>query len=98
MAYQPLSVILCQIHFIQRNSSISNYSVKDKYTVQSSIFFQFQAIQFSLIFIFQIIQLSMSIVLAQTQLNVKTVLFQTIQFNISTVSISKAVPFQKTLA
>ena len=36
----------------------------------------------------------MSIVFVYTQLNVKTFLFQTIQFSISTVSMSKTVLFQ----
>ena len=42
---------------------------------------------------FQIIQLSMNTDLVYTQLKVKTVLFQTIQFRVSTVSMSKTVPF-----
>ena len=33
LAYQPLEVIQCQIHFIQTNSSISNNSFEHKYTV-----------------------------------------------------------------
>ncbi len=42
---------------------------------------------------FQIIPLSMNIDLVYTQLKVKTVLFQTIQFRVSTVSMSKTVLF-----
>ena len=39
-------------------------------------------------------QLSITIVFVYTQLNVKTILFQTIQFSVSTASMSKTVPFQ----
>ena len=42
----------------------------------------------------QTIQFSISIDFVYTQLNVKIVLFQKIQFNISTNSMSKTVPFQ----
>ena len=56
--------------------------------------FLFEAIQFSRTVLIQPIQFSISIDLVYTQLNVKTVLFQKIQFNVSTVSMSKKVPFQ----
>ena len=56
--------------------------------------FLFQAIQFSQTVLIQTIQFSISIVFVYTQLDVKIVLFQTIQFSISTVSISKTVLFQ----
>ena len=55
--------------------------------------FLFQAIQFSQTDLIKTIQFSISIVFVYTQLNVKTVLFQTIQFSISTVSMSKTVLF-----
>ena len=45
MAYQPLQVILHQIHF-NKNSSISNNSVRYEYTVYMSKTFLLQAIQF----------------------------------------------------
>ena len=69
--------------FIQINSSISNNSVKHKYTVQLSKTFLFQAIQFSQTVLIKTIQFSISIVFVYTQLKVKTFLFQTIQFNIA---------------
>ena len=57
--------------------------------------FLFQAIQFSQIVLIQTILFSISIDFVYTQLNVKTVLFQTIQFSVSTVSMSKTVSFKK---
>ena len=48
--------------------------------------FLFQAIKFSQEVL---IQLSISTDFIYTQLNVKTVLYQTIQFSVSTVSMSK---------
>ena len=54
----------------------------------------FQAIQFSQTVLIQPTQFCISIYFVYTQLNVKTVLFQTIQFNVSTVAMSKIVPFQ----
>ena len=54
--------------------------------------FLFQAIQFSQTI--QEIQFSISINFVYTQLNIKRVLFQTIQFSVSTVSMSKTVVFQ----
>ena len=96
--------VLCHINFcgpfnaksifIQINSSISNNSVLPKSTVSSSKTFLFQVMQFSQTVLIQTTQFSISIVFVQTQLDVKTVLFQTIQFNVSTVSMSKTVPFQ----
>ena len=56
--------------------------------------FLFQAIQFSQKVLIQPIQLSISIVFVHTQLNIKTVLYQTIQFSVSTVSMSKTHLFQ----
>ena len=56
--------------------------------------FLFQSIQISQTILIQTIQFSISRVFVHTQLNVKTVLFQTIQFNASTVSMSKTVLFQ----
>ena len=44
--------------------------------------------------LFQTTLFSIGIIFAYTQLNVKSVLFQTIQFSISTASMSKTVPFQ----
>ncbi len=41
-----------------------------------------------------LIQFSISIDFVYTQLNVKTVLYLTIQFSVSTVSMSKTAPFQ----
>ena len=69
--------------FIQINGSISNNSVKQKYTVQQSKTFLFQAIYFSQMVLTQEIRFSITIVFVYTQLNVKTVLFQAIQFSIS---------------
>ena len=46
-------------------------------------------IQFTQKVLIQIIPFSINIVFVYTQLNVKTVLFQTIQFSVSTVSMSK---------
>ena len=80
--------------FIQIINSILNNSVKHEYTVQLSKTFLFQAIQFSQIVLTQTIQFSISIDFVYTQLKVITVLFQTIKFSVSTVSISKTVPFQ----
>ena len=56
--------------------------------------FLFQAIQFSQTTLIRTIQSDISIGFYYTQLNVKTILFQTIQFSISTVSMSKKVLFQ----
>ena len=42
----------------------------------------------------QTIQFSISIIFIHTQFNVKAVIFQTIPFRVSTVSMSKIVPFQ----
>ena len=56
--------------------------------------FLFQAIQFSQIVRIQSIPFSISIDFVYTQLNIKTILFQTIQFSVSTVSMSKTVLFQ----
>ena len=51
----------------------------------------FQTIQF---FQTVLIQLSISTDFLYTQLNVKTVLYLTNQFSVSTVSVSKTVPFE----
>ena len=56
--------------------------------------FLFQVIQFYQTVLIQPTQLSISIDFVYTQLNVKTVLNYTIQFSVSTVSLSKMVPFQ----
>ena len=53
-----------------------------------------QAIQYSQIVLILTIQFSISIVFVFTQLNIITVLFWTIQFSVSTVSMSLTVPFQ----
>ena len=83
--------------FIQISSSISNNSVKHKYTVYLSKTFLFQAIQFSQTVLIQTVQFNMSIVFVHTQLNVKTVLFQAIQFSVST-QISYIWPINRTLS
>ena len=72
--------------FIQISNSISNnsVSVKQKYTVQSSVTVLFQVILFSQTVLIKTIQFSVSIGFVYALLNVKTVLFQTIQFSIST--------------
>ena len=49
--------------FLYKSSSISNNSVKHKYTVQLSKTFLFQVIQFSQTVLIQTIQFSISIVL-----------------------------------
>ena len=54
----------------------------------------FQTIQSSQTVLIQPIQFSISIDFAYTQLNVKAVLYITIQFSVSTLSMSKIVPFQ----
>ena len=56
--------------FIQINSSISNKSVKYKYTVQLSKTFLFQTIQFCQTVLIKTINLSISILFIYTQLNV----------------------------
>ena len=56
--------------------------------------FLFQVIQFSQTVLIQTIQFSISMDFVYTQLNVKAVLYETIQFSVSTVSMSKTVPFQ----
>ncbi len=56
--------------------------------------FLFQAIKFSQTVLVQTIQFRMSIDFVYTQLNVKIVLYLTIQFSVSTVSMSKTVAFQ----
>ncbi len=56
--------------------------------------FLFQAIQFSQAVLIQLIHFSISTDFIYTQLNVKTVLHQTIQFSLSTVSMSKTVDLQ----
>ena len=56
--------------------------------------FLFQAIQFSQTVLIQIIQFSICTDFVYTQLNIKTVLYQAIQLSVSTVSMSKTVPFQ----
>ena len=53
--------------------------------------FPFQAIQFSQTVLIQPIQFNISIDFVYTQLNVKIVLFQTIQFKVSTASMSKTI-------
>ena len=59
--------------------------------------FLFQAIQLSQTVLIQPIQFNISIGLVYTQLNVKTVPFQTIQFSVSTVSMSRTVLLKKTV-
>ena len=54
--------------------------------------FLFQAVLFSQIVL---IQLSISIDILYTELEVKTVLYQTIQFTVSTVSMSKHFHFKQ---
>ena len=56
--------------------------------------FIFQAIQCIQTVLIQIIQFSINIDFLYTQLNIKIVLYITIQFSVTTVSMSKAVPFQ----
>ena len=56
--------------------------------------FLFQAIQFIPTVLIQVIQFSINIDFVYTQLNVKAVLYQTIQFIVSTVSMSKTALFQ----
>ncbi len=51
-------------------------------------------IQFSQTVLIQLIQFSISTYFVYTQLDVKTVLYITIQFSVSTISMSKTVPFQ----
>ena len=76
-------ISLCQIHFTQINSSISNNPVKQKYTVKLSKTFLFQANQFNQGVLIKTVQFSICKVFVYTQLNVKTVLLQTIQLSIS---------------
>ncbi len=45
-------------------------------------------------FLVQLIQFSISIDFVYPQLNITTVLYYTIQFSVSTVSMSKTVPFK----
>ena len=56
--------------------------------------FLFQAIQFCQTVLIQTIKFGISICFVYTQLNVKTVLYQSIQFSVSTVSMSKTIIFQ----
>ena len=79
--------------FIQINNSISNNSIKYKYTIQLSKTFLFQVMN-SQTFLIQKIQFSISIVSVYAQLNIKRILFRTIQFSVGTVSVSKTVLFQ----
>ena len=80
--------------FIQIIRFISNNSVYHDQTDQLSKTFLFQATQFSQTVLIEIIQFSISIGFVYTQSNVKTILFQTIQFSVSTVSLSKTVLLQ----
>ena len=50
--------------------------------------FLFQVIQFIQTVLIQLIQFCISIDFVYTKLNVKTILYQTIQFSVSTVSMS----------
>ena len=54
----------------------------------------FYAIMISQTVLIQQIQFGISIDFVYTQLNVKAVLFKKNQFNVSTVAMSKTVPFQ----
>ena len=56
--------------------------------------FLFETIQFIQTVLIPAIPFNISIDFIYTQLNIKTVLYKTIQFNVSTVSMSKTVPFQ----
>ena len=57
-------------------------------TVSLTKTFLFQAIQFSQTVLIQTIKFMISIVFVYTQLNVKILLFPTIQFSVTTVSMS----------
>ena len=54
----------------------------------------FQSIQFIQAVLIQLIQFSISTDFVYTQLNVKTDLYETIGFSVSTISMSKIIPFQ----
>ena len=87
MVYQPLEV--CQIHFYTNNQF---YFKQFNLTWVHSLIvktFLFQTIHFIQTVLIQRIQLSISIHFVYSQLNIKT-----IQFNLSTVSMSKTVQFQ----
>ena len=94
MAYQPLWVIKCQIHFYTNNQfyfkQISLTYVYSLIVKNISI----SSYSISQRVLIQTIQFSISIDFVYTWLNVKRVLFQKIQFKVSTASMSKAVPFQ----
>ena len=55
--------------------------------------FLFQAIQFIQTVLIQLNQFSMNIYFVYRRLNVKTVVYITIQFSVTTSSMSKTVPF-----
>ena len=83
---------MSNVFFIQK--TVLFQTIQFNKSTQLSKTFLFQAIQFSQTVLIQPIQLSISMVFVYTQLNIKTALFQTIQFSVSTVSMSKTVPFQ----
>ena len=56
--------------------------------------FSFQVIQFIQTVLIQLIQSSISIDFVYTQLNAKIVLYKTILLSVSTVSMSKTLPFK----
>ena len=78
MAYQPLLVIWCQIHFCKNNFYFKQFNLawENSLTVKT---FSFQVIQFSKTGLIQTIQFNESTVSMS-----KTVPFQTIEFSIST--------------
>ena len=56
---------------------------------------KYQVIQLIQTVLIQAIQFSISLAFVYTQLSVKTITFQTIQFNVSTVSMSKLFHFKQ---
>ena len=93
MAYRSLYVIYRQIHFYAKSQF---YFKQSSLAWVLSLIFKkilFQAIQLIQTVLIQLIQFSISTDFVHTQLNVKTVRYQTTQFSVSTVSMSKIIPF-----
>ena len=75
MAYQPLEVIKCQIHFYTNNKFYYKKKFSLAWVHRLSKTFLFQAIQFIQTVLIPVIQFSISIDFVYRQLNVKIVIY-----------------------